>query len=77
MSDDPKCPACRKRFSVNADEPVCTRCGADLTLLIRLRLDARRLVLAAFSAEAGPARRAVLLGQAQRICRAVVPVIGK
>ena len=70
MKSEPKCPACRKRFVVNPNEPICARCGADLSLLIRLRLDAMRLVLDAFSApEKSPAGRLALLHKAQSICR--------
>ena len=72
MKSEPKCPACRKRFTLNPNEPICARCGADLSLLIRLRLDARRLVLDAFSApEKSDAEKLALLHKAQFTCRAV------
>jgi hypothetical protein len=38
-----KCPACRKRFPVDSETMECARCGADLSLLIKLRRHAARL----------------------------------
>jgi len=44
-----KCPACRRRFSVDGDSTQCARCGADLSLLIKLSRQAERWVCAALS----------------------------
>lgn len=64
-----KCPACRKRFSLDAKSMGCSRCGADLTLLIKMRRHARRLVVKAFAADSmsEDLRRERLL-EAQRVC---------
>ncbi len=45
-----RCPACRRRFSANSEFAECSRCGADLSLLITLRKHADRLVSAALAA---------------------------
>ncbi len=47
-----KCPACRKRFSEDAESTDCARCGADLSLLMKLRRHAAQLATAAL-AESG------------------------
>ena len=39
---DPLCPACRRRFDPAQSEAQCRRCGADLTLLIRLYRSSQR-----------------------------------
>lgn len=66
---EPKCPACRKRFSLDAESMGCSRCGADLTLLINMRRHARNLVVEAVTADSmsEESRRGRLL-EAQRIC---------
>lgn len=42
-----RCPGCRARLT---EDPVCTRCGCDLTLVRRTEAQARRLVHRALSA---------------------------
>lgn len=66
-----KCPACRKRFERNVAAEICTRCGADLSLLQKTYRHAQHL---AFSALANPAiseeKRQIVLRQAQEVCYA-------
>lgn len=67
--DTPKCPACRRRFPDDSESTVCTRCGADLALLIRLRRHARKRVVEALSnPSSDPAATRAQLREAQRIC---------
>jgi hypothetical protein len=64
-----KCPACRRRFALDSEFTVCARCGADLSLLIRLQRHARQLAVTALSAcAANQAERRAQLQKAQRIC---------
>jgi predicted amidophosphoribosyltransferase len=51
-----RCPGCRLRL---AEQPVCPRCGCDLTLVRRAEAQARRFVLRAVQAYAlGEVRQA-------------------
>ena len=61
-----KCPACRRRFTLDSGSCSCARCGADLSLLIKLRRHADRLAVAALSA---PEISRDRLQEAQHICR--------
>ena len=65
------CPVCRARFR-GARE--CSRCGADLTVLMLLTARAWRLRQASRQAllEDDPARARALASEAQRICRTPV-----
>lgn len=66
-----KCPACRRRFPVDAESVECIRCGADLSLLINLRKHAGRLVSDALSDPfVEPGERIERLKKAQFVCRA-------
>ena len=65
-----KCPACRRRFLVDAGSVECARCGADLSLLVKLRHHADRLVVDALADPSlGDNERMNRLRQAQLICR--------
>ncbi len=66
---DRRCPACRRRFSVDSESAKCSRCGADLSLLITLRKHADRWVSDAFAAPfMSQAERIKHLKKAQFIC---------
>ena len=64
-----KCPACRKRFFGEDESTECARCGADLSLLMKLRRHATQL---AADALADPAldsdERMKRLKKAQFVC---------
>ncbi len=62
------CPVCGARFRGTA---VCSRCGADLTVLMRLQVRAFRLRQAARQAilAGQPGRARALVAEAQRIQR--------
>ena len=62
------CPVCRARFRGTRE---CSRCGADLTVLMGLAASAWRLRQAARRAllEGDPGRAHALVSQAQKICR--------
>ncbi len=65
-----KCPACRKRFSLQSEAAECARCGADLSLLIKLRTQADHLIGRALSSSSlNPVQRADELEKALWICR--------
>lgn len=74
-----RCPACRARLGA---EPLCPRCGCDLSLALQAEDDARRLAVAALrDLVAGRcrkarihARRAVAL-QADPLHRAVLQLV--
>lgn len=67
--DGSKCPACRRRFPLDSESVVCTRCGADLSLLIRMRRHTRQRVVRALSGRAANEEESrVQLQKAQRIC---------
>ncbi len=53
-----RCPVCRARFK---DDPICQRCGTDLSVLLAIEAEAaaleRRAVLLLEASEFGEARR--------------------
>ena len=63
----PMCPVCRARFRGAAE---CSRCGADLTVLMALAASAWRMRRAARQALAAgdPARARTLASQAEQVC---------
>jgi hypothetical protein len=65
------CPVCRARFRGTRE---CSRCGADLTVLMVLAARAWRLRQACRQAllEDDPAHARALASEAQRICRTPV-----
>ena len=59
-----RCPACRRRFSLDSESVLCSRCGADLSLLMKMRRHAVRLTVEALAA---PGISRELLRDAQRM----------
>jgi len=78
LTEKPKCPACRKRFVLDDPERICTRCGADLSLLIRLRQQSQLKIIRTFTnKELQPCERIRKLKSAQQLCRLkpLIPLI--